>query len=167
MPKIQKLALYQREYPKLQAQLERLVQLVRTHDANIALIVLFGSAARLEPGPESDADVLLLYHDQAAFFTVGNGVNAQGSIAGSVLLTMAYQGDHPLEHPEQLSAWPLVAVISDSAASDLDADFLTNVARDGVEIYRQSGYTPPSQLAHLKNWDEWQDEVSKLLAAVG
>ena len=64
--------LYQREYPKLQLLLERLVMLAERHDANIAMIVLFGSTARLEPGPESDADILLLLHDQVGFSLAAN-----------------------------------------------------------------------------------------------
>ena len=46
--------------------------LAERHDANIAMIVLFGSTARLEPGPESDADILLLLHDQAGFSLAAN-----------------------------------------------------------------------------------------------
>lgn len=158
--------LYQVEYPNLQAQLERLVNLAEMHDANIAMIVLFGSTARRQPGPESDADVLLLLHDQAGFFAGGERGHARGALAGSALLAIAYHGDRPLEVPEQLSNWPLVAVISDGAASDLDADFLANVERDGVELYRQPGYTPPSQLACLQRWDEWHEDVKKMIAAV-
>jgi len=90
MPNTQRdYSLHQREYPKLLWQLERLVKLVQRHDANIAMIVLFGSTARLEPGPESDADVLLLLHDEAAYFTGERG-HAPGSVAGSALLTLAY-----------------------------------------------------------------------------
>jgi Nucleotidyltransferase domain len=158
--------LYQREYPKLQQQLERLVMLAESHDANIAMIVLFGSTARLEPGPESDADILLLLHDQAGFFTGSERGHTPEALAGSSLITMAYQGDRPVEDPGQLSDWPIVATISDEAASDLDSDFLANLERDGVELYRQPRYLPPSQLTRLKSWDEWQDDVKKMLAAV-
>ena len=158
-------ALYLREYPKLQAQLQHLAWLARAHDSNIALVVLFGSTARMEPRPHSDADVLLLLHDPEAYFTGGERGHAPGALVGSTLLTAAYQGGHALDHPEQLSNWPLVAVVSDRTASDLDPDFLANVERDGIEVYRQEGFTPPLQLAHLKRWDEWQSDVRTRLSA--
>jgi hypothetical protein len=58
-------------------------------------------------------------------------------------------------------------VVSDAAASDLDHDFLNNVARDGVELYRQTGYIPPDILARLTPWERWRRRVTRKLAISG
>lgn len=153
--------LYNTEYPLLLSQLKHLVALARARDPNVAFIALFGSVARMEPHAHSDADVLILVHDQAQFY-------AAEPTPGVALLWMAYQeeacgsGD-----ADRLGSWPVTAVVSDAMASDLDADFLNNVARDGVELYRQSGYTPPAILAHLTPWERWRRRVSKQLAVSG
>ncbi len=138
--------------------MKHLVNLARARDPNVAFIALFGSTARLEPHIHSDADVLVLVHDQTQFY-------AAEPTPGAALLWMAYQeeavssGDN-----ERLGNWPVTAVVSDAAASDLDTDFLNNVARDGVELYRQPLYTPPEILAHLTTWDQWQRRLQRRLA---
>lgn len=150
--------LYQAEYPLLLSQLKHLVALARSRDPNVAFIALFGSTARLDPHAHSDADVLILVHDQTQFY------DAQPT-PGVALLWMAYQeeaisrGDY-----DQLGSWPVTAVVSDATASDLDADFLNNVGRDGVELYRQPGYAPPAMLAHLAPWERWRRRVVRKLA---
>ena len=153
-----KRALYRHEYPLLLSQLKHLVALARARDPNVAFIVLFGSIARLEPHAHSDADILILVHDQTRFY-------AAEPTPGAALFWMAYQeeavssGDN-----DRLGNWPVTAVASDAAASDLDSDFLNNVARDGVELYRQSGYTPPAALAHMTTWERWQRQLLQRLA---
>lgn len=154
---ISRQALYRHEYPLLLSQLKHLVTLARTRDPNVAFIALFGSAARLEPHRHSDADVLILVHDQAQFY-------AAWPTPGVALLWMAYQEEAVRSgDDERLGNWPVAAVVSDAAASDLDHDFLNNVARDGVELYRQSGYTPPVTLTQLSPWEQWRRIVSKQL----
>lgn len=150
--------LYRREYPLLLSQLKHLVALARAHDSNVAFIALFGSTARLEPDMYSDADVLILVHNQAQFY-------AAQPTPGAALLWMAYQAEATNSRDgERLSGWPVTAVVSDVTASDLDHDFLNEVARDGVELYRQSGYTPPPVLTHLTSWDRWRRQVARNLA---
>src|SRR6185437_15540665 len=130
--------LYRREYPLLLSQLRHLVALAYARDPNVAFIALFGSVARMEPGRYSDADVLILVHNQTQFY-------AGQPTPGAALLWMAYQADVANSGDEQrLSGWPITAVVSDGAASDLDRDFVNNVARDGVELYRRSGFIPPT-----------------------
>jgi hypothetical protein len=153
--------LYNTEYPLLLSQLKHLVALARARDPNVAFIALFGSVARMEPHAHSDADVLILVHDQARFY-------AGHPTPGAALLWMAYQEEAVSSGDmNRLGSWPMTAVISDVGASDLDADFLNNVARDGVELYRQSGYSPPDILAHLTPCDRWRRRVHKQLAASG
>lgn len=150
--------LYKAEYPLLLSQLKHLVALVRARDPNVAFIALFGSTARLEPHQYSDADVLILVHDQTQFY-------AATPTPGVALLSMAYQEEAVSSgDADRLGSWPVTAVVSDVAASDLDADFLNNVARDGVELYRQPGYVPPDILAHLTPWERWSRRVNKRLA---
>jgi predicted nucleotidyltransferase len=60
--------LYLREYPYLLRQIRRLVELVRAQDPNVALLVLFGSTARLEPGPYSDSDLLILLYNPRVIY---------------------------------------------------------------------------------------------------
>lgn len=153
--------LYRREYPLLLSQLKHLVALARVRDPNIAFIALFGSVARMEPGRYSDADVLILVRDQAQFY-------AAQPTPGVALLWMAYQEEATAsDDSERLGNWPVTAVVSDGAASDLDHDFLNNVARDGVELYRQPGYTPPPMLGHLTPWERWRRRVTRKLAISG
>jgi hypothetical protein len=150
--------LYKAEYPLLLSQLRHLVALARARDPNVAFIALFGSTARLEPHQYSDADVLILVHDQTQFY-------AATPTPGVALLSMAYQEEAVSSgDADRLGSWPVTAVVSDVAASDLDADFLNNVARDGVELYRQPGYVPPDILAHLTPWERWSRRVNKRLA---
>ncbi|HKT40162.1 MAG TPA: nucleotidyltransferase domain-containing protein [Ktedonobacterales bacterium] len=153
--------LYLKEYPLLLSQLKHLVALARARDSNVAFIALFGSVARMEPGRYSDADVLILVHDQAQFY-------AAQPTPGVALLWMAYQKEAVnCGDDERLGNWPVTAVVSDIMASDLDYDFLNNVARDGVELYRQLGYTPPPMLAHLTSWDRWRRLITRNLAISG
>ncbi|HEX5158193.1 MAG TPA: nucleotidyltransferase domain-containing protein [Ktedonobacterales bacterium] len=153
--------LYGREYPLLLSQLKHLVALARVHDPNVAFIALFGSTARMEPERYSDADLLILAHDQAQFYA------AQPTL-GASLLWRAYQAEAANSgDSERLGRWPVTAVVSDVTASDLDQDFLNNVARDGVELYRQPGYTPPPMLAHLTSWDKWRRQLVRKLAISG
>lgn len=151
--------LYKAEYPLLLSQLKHLVALARARDPNVAFIALFGSTARLEPHQYSDADVLILVHDQAQFY-------AAKPTPGVALLSMAYQEEAVSSgDADRLGSWPVTAVVSDVATSDLDADFLNNVARDGVELYRQPGYEPPAILFHLTPWERWRQRVNRRLAA--
>ena len=153
--------LYKVEYPLLLGRLERLVGLAHIRDSNIAFIALFGSTARFEPGRYSDADVLILVHNQAQFY-------AAEPTPGVALLWMASQeATGNSSDGEHSGRWPVTAVVSDTMASDLDADFLHNVARDGVELYRQPGYAPPATLAHLTTWERWQRRLKKRLAVGG
>jgi hypothetical protein len=152
-PTAEREALHRREYPRLLAQLDRLVELARARDPNVAFVALFGSVARLEAGTDSDADVLLLAHDPDQF-------HAGTPTPGIHLMWMAYQGDLRVNGDwEELGRWPATAVVSDAQASDLEEDFLANVARDGVELYRQAGYVPPVVLAHLLPLDTWRGRM--------
>ncbi len=153
--------LYLKEYPLLLSQLKHLVALARARDSNVAFIALFGSVARMEPGRYSDADVLILVHDQTQFY-------AAQPTPGVALLWMAYQEEAVnCGSDERLGNWPVTAVVSDKTASDLDHDFLNNVARDGVELYRQTGYIPPAALAQLTPWERWRRRVTRKLTISG
>lgn len=152
-------ALYQREYPRLFRQLEWLSRLALEQDPNVALIVLFGSTARLEPHHDSDADVLILTADPALFA-------AGQPYPGIDIVWKAYQADLAGAW-DDLGRWPATAVVSDERASDLGEDLLSNIARDGVEIYRRAGYVPPALLADLQPYAAWRATVARVVDLPG
>lgn len=55
-------------------------------------------------------------------------------------------------------------MLGNAQASDLDEDFLANVARDGVLLYQQEGTPLPPALAGLQPFSAWQERVNALLA---
>lgn len=141
--------LYEREYPLLLQQIEWLIALAR-EEPNIAALVLFGSTARLEPGATSDADLLALLH------------NPYLSLPGN---TWPQIVDVVVKAEEDSScSWPFSIVDGDAQASDLDPDFLENVARDGVLLYQQEGVSLPVALRSLQPYEHWLKRVEALMA---
>jgi predicted nucleotidyltransferase len=161
-PTARQRALYRREYPRLIRQLTTLARLAAERDPNIAFIALFGSTARWEPHQDSDADVLILATDPAAFDAAASDASdadtdADADVAsdasGVHLLWMAYQGDLRGKW-DDLGRWPATAFVS---------DLLGNVARDGVEVYRRPGFAPPARLARLERLGDWAARVTTWL----
>jgi len=143
---------YLQEYPRLIRQINRLIAFA-PGDPNLALLALFGSAARLTPGPSSDADLLILLHNERQFHDltqIGTGID---------LLQMAQDAPRG-----EWCAWPLSGVTGNAQASDLDEDFVSNVGQDGVLLYRQAGVTLPPALAGLTPYAVWLERVDRLLA---
>jgi len=126
--------------------------MVQRQDLNVACLALFGSTARLTPGPESDADLLILAHNARLFYEVGKAARVM------YLLREAW------EAPEgQWCAWSFSAITSDAHASDLDEDFVAIVAHDGVLLYQQEGVALPPALAGLTPYAVWLKRVEALL----
>ncbi len=143
--------LYLQEYPRLIRQINLLVSLA-PGDPNLALLALFGSAARLTPGPSSDADLLILLHDERRF----HDLTQTG--AGIDLLHMAQEAPRG-----EWCAWPLSGATGNAQASDLDEDFVSIVGQDGVLLYQQAGVALPPALAGLTPYAVWLERVEQLL----
>lgn len=144
-------ALYLRDYPALIRKIDRLRALVRTEDPNCVLLALFGSVPRFEPRAASDADLLVLTHQSE---------DALGVPTHMPALVVAVED----WSDESACTWPFSIVVGDAGASDLDPDFLAEVARDGVLLYLQDGVRPPEPLAALRPYDEWLRQVEAQLA---
>jgi hypothetical protein len=149
--------LYLSEYPRLIRQIERLVELVRQKDPNVALLALFGSTARLSPGPTSDADVLTLVHDRQPFSYLITGCKPP------LLFRLLDEAEASPDGEE--CRWSFSGVVSDTQASDLDPEFVANVAEHGVLLYHQAGAPFPPVLASLQPYALWLEQVHALLAA--
>ena len=149
--------LYLSEYPRLIRQIERLVELVRQKDPNVALLALFGSTARLTPGPVSDADVLTLVHDRRPFSYLITGCKPP------VLFRLLGEAEASPDGKD--CRWGFSGVVSDTQTSDLDPEFVENVAEHGVLLYHQEGAPFPSVLASLQPYAHWLEQVHELLAA--
>jgi hypothetical protein len=144
-------ALYLREYPALIRKVDRLRALVRTENPNCALLALFGSVPRFEPRAASDADLLVLTHQSE------DGLGVPTHMSALVIAVEDWSD-------ESACAWPFSMVVGDANASDLDSDFLGEVARDGVLLYLQDGVRPPEPLTTLRSYDEWLRQVEVQLA---
>ncbi len=145
--------LYLREYPLLLRHIRALVKLVQEQDSNVASLVLFGSAARLEPHAFSDADLLALLHEQR---WLEHG-------AGRARFVRLF-GDAQIPPDDEWGSWTFSGMLGNAQASDLDEDFLVNVARDGVLLYQQEGTPLPPALAGLQPFSTWLERVNTLLA---
>jgi hypothetical protein len=151
-----KAQLYVVEYPRLLRQIERFIALVRAHDPNVALLALFGSTARLEPGSMSDADVFTLVHDPQLFSYLSSGRQPPPILR---LLSEAEAAPDGAD-----CRWAFSGVVSDTQASDLDPEFVENVAEHGVLLYKQEGVSFPLVLAALQPYECWLERVQALLA---
>ncbi len=145
--------MYLREYPYLLRQIRRLVELVRAQDPNVALLVLFGSTARLEPGPYSDSDLLILLYNPRVIY--------EPDKTAKIIRLIGEAEEAPYE---EWCDWPFSGMVSDAQGSDLDADFLENVGTHGVLLYQQAGATLPPALTRLQPFDVWLERVNGLLA---
>lgn len=144
-------AMYAREYPALVRKLDKLRALMPTENPNCALIALFGSVVRFEPRAGSDVDLLVLTHRKEDVFGAPTRM--------SELINSIEDWSDP-----QACVWPLSRVVSDTDASDLDPDFLGEVAREGVLLYLQDGARAPEALAGLRAYDDWLRAVEAELA---
>ena len=145
--------LYLREYPLLLRNIRGLVKLAQEQDPNVASLVLFGSAARLEPHAFSDADLLALLHEQR---WLDNG-------AGRSRFVRLF-GDAQIPPDDEWCNWTFSGMLGNAQASDLDEDSLANVPRDGVLLYHQEGTPLPSAMAGLQPFSAWLERVNALLA---
>lgn len=145
--------LYLQEYPRLLRQIRTLVKLVPEQDTNVASLVLYGSAARLEPHAFSDADLLLLLHNPRVIYAIGKTARIIQLI-----------GEAQIPPDDEWASWTFSGMLGNAQASDLDEDFLANVARDGVLLYQQEGTPLPPTLADLQPFSVWLERVNALLA---
>ncbi len=144
--------LYVREYPRLLRQVRRLIELV-PQDPNVVLLALFGSTARLEPDPYSDSDLLILLHNPRELYALDK--------TARIVQLIGEAEEAPYE---EWCDWPFSGMVGNAQGSDLDADFLANVAHDGVLLYQQEGMPLPPALAGLAPFDAWLERVQALLA---
>ena len=141
------------EYPRLIATLTRLVEQVRRDETlPVSLLALFGSTARLEAGPESDADLLVLLRGE------------QGPEESAACTT---EWLHLIRDAEDQTAggvyrWPIYPILGDASARDLDPDFLAEVGRGGVLLYRRDDAPRPPVLAGLQPFAAWVARVEGL-----
>ncbi len=147
--------LYLEEYPRLIRQIRRLVELVRTGDPNVALLALFGSAARLTPHPFSDADLLVLVHDMRPFYPY-----TTGSEIAPILHLVREAEDAP---EGDICRWPFSIVSGDVWGNEIDEEFLENVAAHGVLLYQQAGAVVPPVLRNLQPFSIWLERIQALL----
>ena len=145
--------LYLREYPLLLRHIRALVKLVQEQDPNVASLVLFGSTARLEPHAFSDADSLLLLHNPRVIYEIGKTARIIQLI-----------GDAQIPPDDEWGSWTFSGMLGNAQASDLDDDFLANVASDGVLLYQQEDTPLPPALACLQPFSAWLERVDALLA---
>jgi hypothetical protein len=148
--------LYLREYPRLLGQIERLVELVREHDPNVALLALFGSTARLTPRRSSDADLLVLVHDTRPFYPYTTGCPI-----APVLHLLIQAEDAP---DGQICRWHFSTVSGSVRGDDIDEEFLENIAAHGILLYRQEDAELPPILNSLQPFSVWVQRVQTLLA---
>ena len=144
---------YLRHYPRLLRQIHALVQLVQEQDPNVALLVLYGSTARLEPHAFSDADLLLLLHNPRVIYEIGKTAKVVHLI-----------GEAQIPPDDKWCDWTFSGMLGNAEASDLDEDFVANVAGDGILLYQQEGVSLPPALAGLQTFSAWQERVNTLLA---
>lgn len=144
--------LYLQEYPRLLRQVHTLVKLVSEQDTNVASLVLYGSAARLEPHAFSDADLLLLLHNPRLIYEIGKTARIIQLI-----------GEAQIPPDDDWCSWTFSGMLGNAQASDLDEDFLANVASDGVLLYQQEGTSLPPALAELQPFPAWLERVNALL----
>lgn len=148
--------LYLREYPLLLGQIERLVELVRRNDPNVALVALFGSTARLTPRRSSDADLLVLVHDTRPFYPAVTGSQI------APILRLAQEAEDASE--DGFCRWTFSLVPGDVAGKEIDEEFLENVAAHGVLLYRQEGASLPPLLEGLQPFSAWFERVQRMLS---
>lgn len=149
--------LYTREYPRLLDTLHRIVTGATTsEEARIASLILFGSVARFTPHLDSDTDMLVLFAQVSDRAEWNSNLNA-------TLHIIRYAEDATMDQDYR---WHIIPIPADAQASDLDPDFLENVARDGVLLYQREGYTPPAPLQSLESFSSWEARLRQLLATL-
>ena len=145
--------LYLREYPRLLRQIQKLVELVREQDPNVALLALYGSTARLEPHPYSDSDLLILLHDPRVLYKIGE--------TAKVVHLMGEAEEAPYD---EWCDWTFSGMVGNAEGSDIEEEFLENIGAHGVLLYQQGGAALPPALQGLLPFHAWQQRVKALLA---
>ena len=138
--------------PALVANLRILVRALAECIPGLRYVVLFGSAARLELGPESDVDVMVLIEPPVG----GSYLDWLNDVCRT-LVDVWYDA-------EDTHWWPN-SYTEDATASGSDPGFLENVGRDGVVLYSRPGAHAPPFLARCLTFDEWADRALRLAAA--
>jgi predicted nucleotidyltransferase len=148
-------SLYDREYPRLLLTLSRLAKYVQSGSAPpVTLLALFGSTAQLTAGSSSDADLLALFDDAATAETLDSYVIA--------LIRQIRAIEE--ETGKDVPCWPITLIPGSATASELDADLLENIGREGVLVYHREGSPYPTALGQLEPFDQWSQRVHDLLA---
>ncbi len=127
---------------------------MREQDANVALLALFGSTARLEPGELSDSDLLILLHEIQWLARDGRGKALFVHLLGEVEDVA----------DEEKSCWPFTGVVGNAEGSDIEEEFLENIGAHGVLLYQQEGAALPPALQGLQPFHIWLKRVKALLA---
>lgn len=153
---------YLLEYPRFRVMLTTLIERTRDGEAgSIALLVLFGSVARLEPMRWSDADLLVVLDDAP-------GALSRAAWRERTLRFLRLVRGIETTIGDGMSRWPLIPLFCDRRGSDIDPDFLAVVGGHGVRLYQAPGYTPPPVLAELQPLETWLAQVEQALAtAIG
>ncbi|HEX6123310.1 MAG TPA: nucleotidyltransferase domain-containing protein [Ktedonobacterales bacterium] len=149
---------YLLEYPRFRMTLTTLIERIPGGDAGpIALLVLFGSVARLEPTRWSDADLLVVL-DEAP------GTLSRVDWRERTLRFLRLARGIETTTGDGISNWPLIPFFCDQKCSGVDLDFLAAVGEHGVRLYQASGYIPPLALAALQPLETWLTHVERALA---
>ncbi len=138
--------------PALVANLRHLVAALDEHVPALRFLVLFGSGARLELGPESDVDLMVLVEPSAG----GSYLDLMNPVIRQVIQVW--------DDAEDTYWWP-TTYTEDATASGSDPGFLENVGRDGVALYRRPGARVPPFLVRCLTFDEWANRALRVAAA--
>jgi hypothetical protein len=146
-------ALYHRAYPALLCQIDHLRALLQEHDDNVALVVLFGSTARLTPHLTSDADLLIIVQQQDVFYQ-----RSSQATQGVALLVAAEWAAMERGGWE----WPFISLVEEDVSA-LPPALLENIVRDGVLLHHRQGVSLPTSFAQMLPYETWRQRVEALL----
>lgn len=149
--------LYTHEYPRLIETLRRIIAGIRSSDeTDVSSLILFGSVARLTPHIYSDTDMLILFAHATGW------AEFETPLRATLHIIRGAEDETVDEHYR----WRILPIPTDAQASDLDPDFLENVAHDGVLLYQRDGYTRPASLQSLEPFADWETRLRQQLAAL-
>jgi Polymerase beta, Nucleotidyltransferase len=139
--------------PALVANLRRTVEVLAERVPGLRFLVLFGSAARLELGPDSDVDLMVLVEPSA-----GASPLDWLNVITRAVVDVWYEADD--------GYWWPTTYTEDATASHSDPGFLENVGRDGVLLYARPGAHLPDFLTHCQPFEEWARRAARLADAL-
>lgn len=149
--------LYAHEYPVFIDALTRLIEEVRFHHPDITLLALFGSVARLEPGANSDTDMLALFDVREAL----HPREREDELAIELfhVITATVYADE-----QTWPRWGISTVTGDALGRNLDIDLLSVIGEEGVLLYHRPYAPLPPLLERMKPFAEWREHVQAIIA---